>query len=542
MNVQTLKRPRVRLDEEKTFYFDAVRGSDEADGLSPATAKKSLRCLNALVASLTEGVSILVARGSKYFGTLLLGGFCAERDRPLYVGVYGEGEAPVIDGNGADCAVEIKRGNIIFSGFDVTNARGLIGIFVNVTEAGTLSHLIIEHCRVHDVNWNWTQPIPPERAELASLNVEEVCPRARYYYETGGIVFLANATAENRPCRYEDVWIEHNRVERVSRSGIFLTGLWNRRPGTPWGVNAYFSDVNGWYPSRRVEIADNEVHFSGGDGIVLIGSVDSCIEGNVSYHSNYLGRTDTANAGIWPIGCKRVLIQYNEAAYSHLEHGAADGEGFDIDIANEDILFRYNYAHDNDGGAILLCNAGTTQPRFDDKGNPIFGKDGKQKEYEEHGLWRNVTVRDCVCVNNGKAPEHPSFLHFSSTCSHLNVFNNTVIVRSDFKNQLIVRTGDYANCGRQKYLFFADNLFCAAQPLAASFAMEYADEWVFEGNMYYNVGEDCAKSARDRSAIYAEKAPLCFPAGNSDGFEKALSVVKGTEESVKGKFGAKIEF
>ena len=539
MNVQTIPCPNVSFGGYTTYYFDSRFGNDSNDGLDPAAPKQSLESLNALVSSLRSGVRILVARGSRYEGTLSLVGFRAEEDRPLYAGVYGEGAAPVIDGNGNDCAVEIGRGNLIFEDFEITNAKGLIGIFVNVKEAGTLSSLVIRNCSIHDVNWNWTEPLPPQQTRLERIDVEQVCPRARYYYETGGIVFLANSPVEKGPCNYENIWILHNRLERISRSGILLTGLWNRRPGTPWGVNAYYSDANGWYPSRKIEISDNEVYYSGGDGIVLIGSVDSCIEGNVSYHSNYLGRTDTANAGIWPIGCKRILIQYNEAAYSHLEHGGADGEGFDIDIANEDILFRYNYAHDNDGGAILLCNARTVQPSFDENGNPVIGRDGAQAEYSAHGLWRNVTIRDCVAIDNGKAPEHPNFIHFSSTCKHLNVLRNTVIMRSDLRGQLVIRTADYANCGKQERLYFADNYFGASAPTECGFDMSFAEDFVFENNVYCNLGESAPVQTGDRSPQYACDAPT-VPNGK-DGFGAALEIVRGVGKKRFGRYGAQIE-
>ena len=62
--------------------------------------------------------------------------------------------------------------------------------------------------------------------------------------------------------------------------------------------------------------------------------------------------------GMWPISSSDIVMQYNEAAYCHLANGGADGEGFDIDIGCRNILFRYNYSHDNDGGGILLCNTG----------------------------------------------------------------------------------------------------------------------------------------------------------------------------------------
>lgn len=295
----------------------------------------------------------------------------------------------------------------------MTNPKGLIGIFVKVKEAGSLEYLVIRNCVVRDVNFNWIYDKSEKEIDIRDIDPESVCPQKRFYYETGGIIFLASDEA-GKPCNYRDVKITDNFVTRVSRSGIFLTGLWIRRPGTCWGVNPYFSDDKGWYPSERIEISRNKVTYTGGDGIVLIGSVHSLIERNVSCHSNYLGRTGNANAGIWPIGCKDIAIRYNEAAYSHLEHGGLDGEGFDIDIANEDVLFEYNYAHDNDGGAILLCNAETTQPLFDENGKPVLDENGKQKEYRAQGVWRRVTIRNCVAVNNGKTPENPNFIHFQA--------------------------------------------------------------------------------------------------------------------------------
>lgn len=541
MNIISLKRPLFQYSG-RTYYFDSIHGADENDGLSKEAAKKSLEAMNELVPFCCPGDRILVACGSVYHGKLLLDGFHADQERPIYFGVYGDGAKPIIDGNGENCAVEIKDGYLVFDGLEIINKKGVMGIFVHLTEPKTLAFLTIENCYIHDVNWNWTEKLSPEKCDFVALDVENVCPNECYDHEMGGIVFIADSPLEKGACNFEDVWILNNRIEYVSRSGIFLTGMWFLRPGTSWGINPYYSDTNGWYPSKRIEIAGNEVIYSGGDGIVLIGALDSYIEGNISYHSNYLGRKGTANAGIWPMGCKRVVVQYNEAAYSHLEHGGADGEGFDIDTACEDIIFRCNYAHDNDGGAILLCNAKTAQPLFDENGNAVLDENGKQKVYEEQGLWRNVTIRDCIFINNGKTPENPNFIHLSSTCQHLNVFNNTVIMRTDVDKQLIVRTADYANCGRQKYLYFGDNLFCAKTPLDCGFWLDYADGCIFEDNLYYNVGADCAEKSQDLAPQTTEEEPIDFPDGNLDGFDKAIEIVKKTRESVKRKYGAKLEF
>lgn len=507
-----------------SYYFDGVSGNDDNDGKSENSPFKSVEKLNEILA-LKEPLKVFLRRGSVFRGKVVVGGMASHKGIPLIVSSYGDGALPVIDGDGEDCAVEISRGYAIFSETEVTNPKGLIGIFVKVKEAGSLEYLVIRNCVVRDVNFNWIYDKSEKEIDIRDIDPERVCPQKRFYYETGGIIFLASDEA-GKPCNYRDVKITDNFVTRVSRSGIFLTGLWIRRPGTCWGVNPYFSDDNGWYPSERIEISRNKVTYTGGDGIVLIGSVHSLIERNVSCHSNYLGRTGNANAGIWPIGCKDIAIRYNEAAYSHLEHGGLDGEGFDIDIANEDVLFEYNYAHDNDGGAILLCNAETTQPLFDENGKPVVDKNGKQKEYRAQGVWRRVTIRNCVAVNNGKTPENPNFIHFSSTCRELTVENNTVIMREDLDNQMIVRTADYANCGRQDDLTFRGNLFYAPVEKNCSFFMDFCDRFEFDGNYYKNTGSDCAATANEE---YPELfSGRIFLPSSLDGFENAEKIAAQT--------------
>lgn len=508
-----------------TYYFDAVNGSDLSDGKSERTPFKSLGKLNEIL-KLERPLRILIKRGGVFKGKLEAGGMAAHEDLPLTISSYGEGELPLFDGDGNDCAVEISRGYAVISEIAVTNPKGLIGIFVKVKEAGSLAYLTIKNCVVKDVNYNWIYEKREKEIDIREIDPETVCPQKRFYYETGGIIFLAGDEAK-QPCNYRDIRIIGNEVTRVSRSGIFLTGLWIRRPGTCWGVNPYYSDENGWYPSERIEISSNKVSYTGGDGIVLIGSVHSVIERNVSYHSNYLGRTGNANAGIWPIGCKDVLIRYNEAAYSHLEHGGLDGEGFDIDIANEDILFEYNYAHDNDGGALLLCNAETTQPQFDEHGNPVTDENGRQKEYRAEGVWRRVTVKNCVSVNNGKAPEHPNFIHFSSTCRELVVENNTIVMRPDMPGQLITRSGDYAGCGNQDDLVFRNNLFYSPVKNECDFNTDHCDRFEFSGNYYKNTGEKCIVSAKETSA-YPFKGTITLPK-DLDGYENAGKIAAQTD-------------
>ena len=213
-----------------SYYFDGVSGNDDNDGKSENSPFKSVEKLNEILA-LKEPLKVFLRRGSVFRGKVVVGGMASHKGIPLIVSSYGDGALPVIDGDGEDCAVEISRGYAIFSETEVTNPKGLIGIFVKVKEAGSLEYLVIRNCVVRDVNFNWIYDKSEKEIDIRDIDPERVCPQKRFYYETGGIIFLASDEA-GKPCNYRDVKITDNFVTRVSRSGIFLTGLWIRRPGT----------------------------------------------------------------------------------------------------------------------------------------------------------------------------------------------------------------------------------------------------------------------------------------------------------------------
>jgi hypothetical protein len=131
--------------------------------------------------------------------------------------------------------------------------------------------------------------------------------------------------------------------------------------------------VNHEYPSSadsHVRISGNTVSWTRGDSIILIGALDSRIDHNVSAHGAALwpcpqcGKVSpsTADAGIWPAFSKRIRIDHNEVYGEHVKGG--DGEGFDIDLSAVDVVLEDNYAHDNGGGAVLLCGSVNAVVRF----------------------------------------------------------------------------------------------------------------------------------------------------------------------------------
>lgn len=529
----------VDLTGYTTYYFDPENGDDANSGTSEDAPKQTLAQLNTMInrVDADQPTRFLLKGGATFTGSLDIQYAEATKEKPLIVGSYGEGMA-IINGNGSNEAVLISVGNLRISGLEVTNPTGKIGIYVYLVRAGALSDLVISDCYVHEVNWNWTEDSTPEEIAAAdavgSLDVRSVCPNDNYVYERGGIIFNTHQDTGVGPSWYENIWVENNHVQHVSRSGMFFTSMWIKSPATSWGVNKFISYENGWYPSENVVIRDNFVEYTGGDNIVLLGSVDSYIEGNRGYHGNFLGRTGYANAGIWPINVRGCVIQYNEAAYCHLENGATDGEGFDLDIGCKDVLFQYNYSHDNDGGGLLACNNKAEMYVFDENGDYVFGDDGQPLRQVVDGEWTDVTVRNNVFVNNGKSSGNPAFLVISSSCKNMEVYNNIIVMRDDVANQTILVSANYGGTVELPSGFvFKNNILYKPTATPVRIGLENMQDYLFENNIYYNISEDVIAATGDTAAVTDVDPQITVPS-DKDGYDKVTAYVPQNEAVFSG--------
>lgn len=81
---------------QPAFYLSA-EGDDAADGISPATAWKTLQKANLEMHRLRPGSKLLLRRGDTFFGGLTIPVSGTER-QPVTIGAYGEGKPPVLTG------------------------------------------------------------------------------------------------------------------------------------------------------------------------------------------------------------------------------------------------------------------------------------------------------------------------------------------------------------------------------------------------------------------------------------------------------------
>lgn len=555
-------------NEEKyaVYYFDGAKGKDENDGASEKTAKKSLAEANEIAKTATAEtpVKILFKAGTKFSGTLTLADFESAEETPLIVGAYGadetkeEREYPVIMPEKDQTGVEIKAGNVRVSGLEITGDTALRGVNMTTAKAGAMKNIVVADCYIHDINFVWnTQELgiedgatpasltatrTPAEVEkiLSAQNVEKICPTSRYGYGYGGI-FCSSPTDNFQGASWlENVWIENNTIERVARSGMFLDSTWSRRPGHDFGKGSYYKDEAtgeeyGYYPLRNFVIRDNDLTYCGGDSIVLLSARDSYIERNKSYHASYLGRSGFYNAGIWPHSNENLVMQYNEAAYTYLLNNCGDGQGFDIDIGNSDILFQYNYSHHNAGGGILLCSIATEELQYDKDGNFVLDEDELPVRKEVAAHWENNKLRNNVFADNTGAA-----VRFQGSIGSLDFDNNVVIVPGN-RSQRVFTSALNSEMAQGHDWNFRNNIFYTRNQTNAELSVMLCETetCIFDGNVFWNFTEEFNEAVKN-ATTYISKNPYFADPGfdeieAKDGLASAAAFAANAEVLKLGK-------
>lgn len=114
-----MPKPPTRMPQG-TYYLDAAGGDDANSGTSPGEAWKTLDQVNGCEFAL--GSSILLKKGQSWTGKLAPKGSGA-KDAPILLSGYGQGNLPVINGNGCENgAVELYNQEYWeIDGLEVTN-------------------------------------------------------------------------------------------------------------------------------------------------------------------------------------------------------------------------------------------------------------------------------------------------------------------------------------------------------------------------------------------------------------------------------------
>ena len=385
-------QPKQDTSYGTTYYLDASIGKTDGDGLTPANAFDSLEDVNAK--TFQPGDQILIKAGTQYTGTLWPKGSGCE-GYPIVIDMYGQGDKPLIDGNGAYFMPQVKDWQGPFTGetgdqigaavylynqeyieinnLEVKNQgdnvnRDRSGIRVEGYDYGVIDHIYIRNCYVHDVRGYNGQddiyPVVPTNPDgsptdgftdedQTNPNTTNTFWGARTTHRTGGINFVTytarlpeSKNEFNVPVQeldetkqittFNDILIENNTVENCQANGITTTN-----------VKGTLDDVA--FRHTNVVIRGNDIHNVTRSGIIPIYTNGVLVEYNKvdTFQSTYEGY----GCGIWCDRANGMVFQYNEVCNGV---NGNDGMAFNLDDMTRDGVIQYNYTHDNYGGGYML--------------------------------------------------------------------------------------------------------------------------------------------------------------------------------------------
>jgi hypothetical protein len=292
-----------------THYIDSQNGADGNNGLSTATAWKSLSKVNS--ATLGPGDTILFKCGCAWSGQLTCR-WSGSSGKPIVIGKYGIGYNPIINATNGGVVIQNQQ-YIEVSDLEVTGSGD--GIDIRLQNFGAGHHFYIRNCTIHD--------------------------------NSGKGIFVNWNVDNTGKTRYDDLLIEGNHIYKTQGIGIhfWYDGDW------------YGSD----HPCTQVRVRNNALENIGADGIIVSGSMlKPLIEYNVlnGFSLNAIGQ-NRCQAGIWGAGMDSSLWQYNESCNGQPAAPDCDRNGFDSDLGQTAAVFQYNYSHDNAGGFMLIMHNST---------------------------------------------------------------------------------------------------------------------------------------------------------------------------------------
>ncbi|NIK70567.1 S-layer homology domain-containing protein [Paenibacillus sp. BK720] len=427
-----------------TYYVDSEGGNDSNDGLSEATAWKSLTKVSAT--TFQPGDSILLKAGSEWTGEQLHPLGSGAEGSPITIDMYG-GASPKPKLNGAgviDSVVEFYNQQYWdINNLEITNTAAgapedpskladLRGMHVTGRDAGVLKHFYIKGVNVHDVTgWNmWIGGSTADDEPGTGIFHGTGWDGSK---RTGGILFETLKPGDTPvPTKFDDVVIEDSVFKDNSFGGVIFKQYegdvhWASRDdgknhSSPTDPLGQWYDPE-WYPHTNITIRNN--YFSqynsdfACDTIYLTSVKDALIEHNVS--------AGAGTSAIEMYYTDNITVQYNEVYDTLAKAGGADSNAIDPDKESTNILIQYNYIH-NTGDGILLCGFvfGTATVRY----NIIQDAAPAKRFLNPHGDKGLQLVYNNIFYNT-QADSNVTFVNSSGGSSYLNdsdyavkMFNN----------------------------------------------------------------------------------------------------------------------
>ena len=310
---------------ESSIYVDSEFGNDKNDGTSENTAWRSLEKVNN--STFGPGAKILLKAGGMWIGFLQPKG-SGSAEKPIIVDQYGEGEKPLIDGNGMEGKGVLSLYNQEYWEINnlelVNNAEtpgDRRGVEIKAANYGTVNHIYLKNLHIHHI-----------KGMIGNGHKEK---------RTAGI-YITTTADKIKPTRYNDILIENNHIHHIQNQGIATsheTAVFDYPEGEQWENRKM----------THLLIRNNIIHHISKNAMIIRMTEGGLIERNLCYET----ATDITGNTIFSRTVRGTVFQYNEGFLNRSPD--ADGSLYDPDINSPGTVWQYSYSHDNAHGLVWFC-------------------------------------------------------------------------------------------------------------------------------------------------------------------------------------------
>lgn len=408
------------IDETGDAYFFDSESTD-GDG-TKEKPYSNLSKINDI--SFKPGTKIFLKKNSVFKEQLSLKNLNGEKENPIIFTSYGDkGDKPKIVGKEtldkgiiyiSNCSNILFQNMEIYSEIKEENAAK--GILIELSnEEGTegvktYHNITLKNLYIHDI-YGFSDKENQGMAMKSKL--------------TGGI----HLWSSDGNAKIDGFNILNSKIENVTNVGI---ATWYKVVGTRVSKVSPYDDNFEKYAHTNVTISNNEISYIGKNAAFLRNIKGGKFDHNVVHDTAII-----CNAGnqIVTSYVDDMVVEYNEGynnkASLRADGKIQDGAMLDSDLQTKNIIFQYNYSHNNAFGLYISCD-GTSK---NDKGasdNVILRYNVSINDYGNKGIiYANYYSGKIECYNNtiitDKTTKNIIELNNDRT---LSFYNNIVYSRS----------------------------------------------------------------------------------------------------------------
>lgn len=377
------------IDETGDAYFFDSESTD-GDG-TKEKPYSNLSNINDI--SFKPGTKIFLKKNSVFKEQLSLKNLNGEKENPIIFTSYGDkGDKPKIVGKEAldKGIVYISNcSNILFQNMEIYSeikeesaAKGILIELSNeesTEEVKTYHNITLKNLYIHDI-YGFSDKENQGMAMKSKL--------------TGGI----HLWSSDGNAKIDGFNVLNSKIENVTNVGI---ATWYKVVGTRVSKVSPYDDDFEKYAYTNVIISNNEISYIGKNAAFLRNIKGGKFDHNVVHDTAII-----CNAGnqIVTSYVDDIVVEYNEGynnkASLRADGKVQDGAMLDSDLQTKNVIFQYNYSHNNSFGLYISCD-GTSK---NDKGasdNVILRYNVSINDYGNKGIiYANYYSGKIECYNN----------------------------------------------------------------------------------------------------------------------------------------------